>query len=42
MAVLGLRYCRGFSIVETSGGYSPVAVLCLLIVVASLIAEHGL
>ena len=42
MAVLGLRCCKGFSLVETSRGYSPVAVLGLLIVVASLIAEHGL
>ena len=32
----------GFSIVAERGGYSLVAVLGLLIVVASLVAEHGL
>ena len=32
----------GFSLVVASGGYSLVVVLGLLIVVASLVAEHGL
>ena len=32
----------GFCIIAESGGYSLVAVLGLLIVVASLVAEHGL
>ena len=38
----GLHCCQGFSIVGASRGYSLVAVLRLLIVVASLVAEHGL
>ena len=42
MAVLGLRCCKGFSLVEASGDSSPVAVLGPLIMVASLIVEHGL
>ena len=43
MAALGLCCCAwAFSLVEASGGYSPVAVQGLLIVVASLVAEHGL
>ena len=42
LAVLGLFCCVGFSLVAASGGYSPVAVLRLLIAVASLVAEHGL
>ena len=37
-AVLGLLCCPGFSLVVTSGGYSPVAVHGLLIAVASLFA----
>ena len=41
LAVLGLCRCMGVSPV-VSGGYSPVAVLGLLIVVASSIAERGL
>ena len=32
----------GFSVVVASGGCSLVAMLGLLIVVASLVAEHGL
>ena len=32
----------GFSLIGASGGYSLVVVLSLLIVVVSLIAEHGL
>ena len=32
---------RGLSLVAASGGYSLVAVSGLLIVVASLVAEHG-
>ena len=42
LAVLGLFCCVGFSLVAASGGYSLVAVLRLLIAVASLVAEHGL
>ena len=42
LAVLGLCCCTGFSLVVASGGYSPVAVPGLLIVVASLVAEPGL
>ena len=41
LAVLGLCCCTGFSLVVASGGYSPVAVHGLLIVVASLVAELG-
>ena len=41
LAVLGLHCCSGFSLVVASRGYSLVAVLGLLIVVASLITEHG-
>ena len=40
LAVLGLHCCEGFSVVAASGGYSPVAVYGLLIVVPSLVAEH--
>jgi len=40
--VLSLHCCAGFSIVSASGGYSLVAVLGFLIVVASLVAEHEL
>ena len=42
LAVLGLRCCTGFSSAEANGRYSPVAVNRLLIVVASLVMEHGL
>ena len=36
------RCCKGFSLVAESGDYSLVAVQGLLLVVASLVAEHGL
>ena len=42
LAVLDLRCCLGFSLSAVSGGYSLAAVHGLLIVVASLVAEHGL
>jgi len=42
LAVLGLHCCTNFSLVAVSRGYSLVAVHGLLIVVASLVAEHGL
>ena len=42
LAVLGLRCCTGFSLVAVSGGYSLVAVLELLIAMASLAVGHGL
>ena len=42
LAGLGLRCCAGFSLVLESRGYSLVAVLGLLILVASLTAEYGL
>ena len=41
MAVLGLGCCAGFSLVVQSRGYS-VAVVCVLIVVASLVVEWSL
>ena len=41
LAVLGLHCYVGFSLVAVSGGYTPVAVYGLLIVVASLLAEHS-
>ena len=41
VVVLGLR-CSGFSLVVVGGGYSPLTVPGLLIVVASLAVEHGL
>jgi len=40
--VLGLHYRKDFSLVAASRGLSRVVVLGLLIVVASLVAEHGL
>ena len=40
--VLGLHCCMGFPLVLASGGYSLVAVCRVLIMVASLAAEHGL
>ena len=40
--MLSLHCCSGFSLVAASGGYSLAAVLGLLTVVASLIAEYGL
>ena len=42
LAVLVLCCCAGFSLDAASKGSSLVAVLGLLIVVASLAAEHGL
>ena len=42
LAVLSLGCCAGFSLVVESGGYSLVAVCGLLILVASLVAEHRL
>ena len=42
LAVLGLHCCAGFSLIAGSGDYSLVAVRGLLIVVASLVVEHGL
>ena len=42
VAVLSLHCCTGFSLVAASMGYSLAEVLRLLIVVASLVAEHGL
>ena len=42
MAVLGLRCCKGFSLVVAGEGCSLVAVLGLLIAVTSLTVEHGL
>ena len=42
LAVMGLRWCRGFSLVAASTGYSLVVMCGLLIVVASLAVEHGL
>lgn len=42
LAVLGLGCSVGLPLVGESGGYSLVAALRLLILVASLIAEHGL
>ena len=40
--MLGLCCCKGFSLVEESGGCSLAVVGRLLIVVASPVAEHGL
>ena len=42
MAVLGLCCCVGSSLVVACRAYSLVVVLGLLIVVASLVAEHRL
>ena len=42
LAVLGHCCCTGFSLVVESGGYSLAVVGRLLIVVAALVAEHGL
>ena len=41
LAPLGLCCCAGFSQVSVSGSYPPVVLCRLLIVVASLVAEHG-
>jgi len=40
--VLGLYHCSDFSLVAQSRGYSVVVACGLLIVVASLVAEHRL
>ena len=40
--MLGLCYRMAFSQVAMSGGYSRIAVLTLLMAVASLALEHGL
>ena len=42
LAVLGFHCCAGFSVVATCEAHSLVAMLRLLIVVASLVAEHRL
>ena len=42
LVVLSLRCCMGCSLVVVSRGYPLVAVCGLLIVVASLVAEHRL
>ena len=42
LAVLGLHYCAGFSLVVVSGDCSLVAVWGHLTAVASLVAERGL
>ena len=42
LAVLGLGFCSGFSLVVESGGYSSVATHRLLVAVASLVVEKGL
>ena len=42
LTVLGFCCCVGFSLAAASRGYSLAVVLSLLIVVASLVAEHGL
>ena len=42
LAVLGLHCFQGFSLVMVSRGHSLVAMCRLLIVVAALVAEHGL
>ena len=40
--MLGLHGCSGFTLVLASRGYSPGLVRGLLIVLASLVAEHRL
>ena len=42
LAMLGLRYCLGFSLVVAIRGYSLVGVLRLVIAVASFVVEQGL
>ena len=42
LAVLGLQCCADFSLALADEGYSLVAACGVLIVVASLIVEHGL
>ena len=41
LAVLGLHYCVGFSLVTAGGGYSLVAVHGLLVAVPSLVPSMG-
>ena len=41
LAVLGLCYCPGFSLVAVSGGHCLVAVCGLLFAVTSLVVEHN-
>ena len=40
--MLGLGFCMDFCLVAASRGYTIVGVCGLLLVVASLVAEHGL
>ena len=42
LAVLGLHCYEGFSLLMVSGGYSLAAMLGLVTVVATLVAEHRL
>ena len=42
LAVPGLYCCTDFPLVAANGGYSLVVVCGLLIVVTSIVAEHGL
>ena len=42
LTVLGFHYCIGFSLIAASGVHSLGVMPRLLIVVASLVAEHGL
>ena len=42
MAVLGLRYCVGFSLVVESGGYSLAVVLGLPVAETFLVVKRGL
>ena len=42
LAILSLRSCMGLSLVASSGGYSLISVLGLLIAVAALLVEYGL
>ena len=42
LVVLGLLFCAGFSLAAVREGYSLVMVCRLLIVLVSLVAQHGL
>ena len=42
LVALGLRFCVCFSLVKETEGHSPLVLLRLLIVVASLVVEHRL
>ena len=42
LAVLGLRYCVGFSLVVESGGYSLAVVLGLPVAETFLVVKRGL